>query len=491
MPEAVFEQLVAETEIELPVQLAVGRGNAFVVAGHCHHPTLRTERLELEVGGERQPLDRFGLPRQDVYARHREAESRAFKSGFVGLATIRREVTGEAVEVCAVARLENGSEARARLGSVATQRRLTPPEGFSPPSFPASASGPRVAICMATYNPPAELLRRQLDSIRGQTHENWVCVVSDDGSEPGPLEALRKAIGDDPRFALSPAPERTGYYRNFERALSMAPEAARFVTLCDQDDRWAPGKLERLLSRIGGSELAYSDARIVDTAGRVLHDSYWSERRNNHTNYGSLLIANSVTGAASLFTRGVLEDALPFPQAIARPFHDHWLATVALSRGEITYLPEPLYDYVQHDAAVIGHAGANRRPRGIPGRLREQLRNPGDGSRIVYYYDWYQQLLFAEVLRLRCWESMTASKRRTLRRLRGADTGFAGLAWLLGRWPRRFWGHDETLDRELFYGYALARRRAVSLSTLGRSRPGRRLPRDASIPPAPGQREPA
>jgi hypothetical protein len=54
---------------------------------------------------------------------------------------------------------------------------------------------------------------------------------------------------------------------------------------------------------------------------------------------------------------------------------------------------------------------------------------------------------------------------------------------MLGRRTRRLWGKNETLDRELFYSYALLRRRAISLWTAGRRRPSGVLPRDASIPP--------
>ena len=135
-----------------------------------------------------------------------------------------------------------------------------------------------------------------------------------------------------------------------------------------------------------------------------------------------------MTGAASLFRRELLADVLPFPPLLAKGFHDHWLALVAMARGEIAYLDEPLYDYVQHGGAVIGHLGANRRPRPIRRHLIERLRKPTGGSRAVYYYDWHQQLLFCEVLRLRCWERMTPRKRRTLMRLRSADSGVAGLA---------------------------------------------------------------
>ena len=61
-----------------------------------------------------------------------------------------------------------------------------------------------------------------------------------------------------------------------------------------------------------------------------------------------------------MFRREVLDDALPFPPRLARAFHDHWIALVAMARGEFAYLDEPLYDYVQHERAVIGHTQANQ-----------------------------------------------------------------------------------------------------------------------------------
>ena len=458
-----------------------------MIGGYCYHPGARTRVLEVEVDGRRQRVERFRLPRQDVYARvgaNGGSGANAFRSGFVAMPALAPVDSPREVEVRLVLTLAGDREESVPVGRLRLEPSLTPPE-TTVPEFPGGPA-PRVAISMATYNPPADLLRRQLDSIRKQTHGNWICLISDDRSEPSALETLAKEIEGDPRFVLAPNDRHLGFYGNFERALSMAPPSADFVTLCDQDDRWRPEKLERLLERIaGGAQLVYSDARVVSPDGELIHGSYWSERRNNYKNFGSLLLANSVTGAASLFPRELLDDVLPFPPALAQPFHDHWLAVVALARGEIAYIDEPLYDYVQRAGAVIGHATANRRPKPIRRHLIERLRNPGDGSRIAYYYNWYQQLLFAEVLRLRCWQRMEAAKRRTLRRLLSADDGVAGLAWLLGRRARRLLGHDETLDRELLYAYALLRRRAVSLYTLGRRRPGRWLPRDASIPPMP------
>ena len=471
-------------EIEPPRRIAVGGGNAFVIGGHCYVPEQDTRGLAVRVGGSRQRVERVRLPRDDVYEQldaPAAARAHAYRSGFVAVVDLKPVERPERLEIELVLTLENGHDAIASAGWIIAEPRLAPPADYSPPPS-ADRGGPLVAICMATYEPPEDLLRMQLDSIREQTHENWVCLISDDRSSAEPFERLIRFTRDDPRFAVSRSPERLGFYQNFERALSMAPAAADYVTLCDQDDRWYARKLERLIAGIGDAQLVYSDARIVTPAGELVRPSYWTERRNNYTNFGSLLLANSVTGAASLYRRELLDDALPLPPLLAKGFHDHWLAVVALALGKIAYIDEPLYDYVQHGGAVIGHLGANKRPRPIRRQLVERLRHPTGGARAVYYYDWHQQLLFCEVLRLRCWKRMTSQKRRILARLLGADSGIGGLAWMLGRRARRLWGNNETLDRELFYSYALLRRRAVSLWTAGRRRPSRVLPRDASIP---------
>jgi glycosyltransferase involved in cell wall biosynthesis len=475
---------VSRVEIPPPGRLAVGRGNAFVIGGWCHHPAARTRRLSIRVGGSSQSVERFGLPRDDVHelvSPGSAAAASAYRSGFVALVDLAPVEMPRRLDLELILGLANDHEAPAPAGAIDVMPELPPPTDASPPPFVEPDD--RVAICLATYEPPPDLLRVQLDSIREQTHSNWICLISDDASSDEAFRRLLELTEGDARFVVSRSTERLGFYRNFERALSMAPPEADYVTLCDQDDRWHPAKLERLIGGIGNAQLVYSDARIVSPNGDLVRPSYWTERRNNYTNFGSLLLANSVTGAASLFRRELLDDVLPLPPLLAKGFHDHWLALIAMSLGEIVYLDQPLYDYVQHESAVIGHSEANKRPRPIRRQLIERLRNPTGGSRAVYYYDWHQQLLFCEVLRLRCWDRMAASKRRTLRRLLGADSGVAGIAWMLGRRSRRLWGHNETLDRELFYSYALLRRRAVSLYTAGRRRPSRILPRDAAIPP--------
>ena len=89
---------------------------------------------------------------------------------------------------------------------------------------------------MATWNPPADLLRRQIESIRNQTYGNFACFIADDASSPEALAAIHEITAGDERFVVRSFSERVGFYRNFERALSMVPPEAAFVALADQDD---------------------------------------------------------------------------------------------------------------------------------------------------------------------------------------------------------------------------------------------------------------
>ena len=296
-----------------------------------------------------------------------------------------------------------------------------------------------------------------------------MCVISDDHSAPERFEPIAEAVAGDPRFLVSRSPERLGFYRNFERALRMAPAAAPLLALCDQDDRWHPDKLAVLRRALGDARLVYSDQRLVDAEGRVLRETLWRGRRNNHTDLASLLVANSVTGAATLFRREVADLALPFPDTPGLPFHDHWLALVALAAGDVAYVDRPLYDYVQHRGAFFGAVTQD----GPPAR-RRLLR----GGRAAYFRGYVPRDLLAEVLLARCAERLTAPKRRALRRFRAAARSPLAFAWLAAR-PLRT--RRETLGSEWELVRGIAWRWAVALLAVGTRRPGRR-PCDASMP---------
>jgi len=432
--------------------------------------------------GVGQPVAAQGMPRLDPF--RADPGHNSYRSGFWGIVELEPKRTG-GYELSLRAELDGGRVATAALATVGQRATAQP----ITPAWPERAEGPRVAIAMATHNPPTDLFKRQLESIRDQTHRNWVCFVSDDCSDPARFQTIHEAIGDDPHFVLDRSPRRLGFYGNFERALSMVPPSAAYVALADQDDAWHPDKLAVLLAEIRDAELVYSDARIVARDGQLISPTYWSQRRNNHADLLSVLVANSVTGAASLMRGDLLDEALPFPPGQFAHYHDHWLALTALARGEIRFVDRPLYDYVQHGAASLGHATANQMPT-LRGRLSSLgTRSPSDRVRkwrMHYFVDIARLLQFATVLEMRFGPKMTRGKRRTIERfLRAEDSTLLQVA-LVRRGVRELLGRPETLGAEWMLLCALVWRRLLGISA--REHPQRRFRLDAVPPPslAPG-----
>jgi glycosyltransferase involved in cell wall biosynthesis len=469
--------LNVQLDAELPAEVAVGTGTAIFVCGWCFSPEANIASLEFVLDGEAQAVDSHAMPRLDPLRALRDP--RSYRSGFWGLARIARPSRGSGYELTLRAKLECGRSAEADLGRIVITELPQP----LPARWPAGAAGAPIAIAMATYNPPGDLFARQLDSIRAQTHENWICVISDDCSSPERYAAIQAAVRGDPRFVLSRSPRHLGFYRNFERALALVPADAAYIAMSDQDDDWHRDKLSTLAAEIGDAQLVYSDARVVARDGQVVSETWWSRRRNNHSDLLSLLVANSVTGAASLFRRELISYALPFPPAQFHHFHDHWIALVALGLGEIGFVSQPLYDYVQHGQASLGHERANRMTP-LRDRLahQRQLRDRVRLWRLHYFVDIWRLRQFAAVLLMRLGPSLTADKRRTLERFLVADRSLRSVASLAARGARELVGTPETLGAEWGLFHALAWRRLLGLTA--RSRPQRRLRLDALPPPS-------
>ncbi len=489
--------LTVRLDSQLPRRLAIGEGTALFVHGICFHRDLRIRELCFVLDGSEQPVEAHGMPRLDEFrALHptldvfatrgvevdpqspEDPHLRAYRSGFWGTLSITPRPEG-LHRVLLRARLEDGTAVTVPLLSLTA----TPPLPVPVPAPSQRAAGPLVAICMATYHPPMDLFRRQIQSIRAQTHENWVCVISDDCSDPARFAAIARELDGDPRFVVSRSPRRLGFYRNFERALAMVPSEAEFVALSDQDDRWYPEKLGVLLDAIVDAQLAYSDVRVIDEDERVVSDTYWTVRRNNYSDLLSLLVANSVTGAASLFRRDLLDHALPFPPTQFGHFHDHWIALIALSLGRIAFVPRPLYDYVQHRDAVIGHDAANRMVT-LHERLGSLWKDPRERIRLWrhhYFVDVSRLGQCATILLMRCGGQMTAAKRRSLERFLDAERSHWALANLWRRGLRELLGTPETLGGEWMLAYAFTWRRLLAATTTDRPRRGLRF--DALPPP--------
>jgi len=473
--------LFAKLEGELPDVLPIGRGNVVFVSGWCYHRDRKITGLRIQAGEAAHPVLTRSMPRADVFAAEDSSvdpNGFRYRSGFWGFVPFSPVDSPENVDLQLVARLSSGEVSTKRLASLRLEPLTTATNGAMP-RIGQGHDEPLVAICMTTFNPRMDLFRGQIESLREQTHRNWVCVLSDDRSRPDLYARIREEVEGDPRFIVTQSDRRLGYYRNFERVLGLVPEEARLVALCDQDDKWHPDKLEQLRDALGPDvTMAYSDMSLVDEGGELISPTYWTERHTNHTNMTSLLVANTITAAASMFPRRLLEDALPFPAPLGHAFHDHWLALVALASGRIAYIDRPLYDYVQHAANAFGSRSAtwedrdgrrNGRPgRPIPRRARLSARLLR--WRLDYFYNACPARLHAEILMLRCEEKLTGRRRRAVKRMLKADRSLPLAAWLAVRSLGARMRRASTMGQERLIARGIVWRRFVRMQGLLRRR---------------------
>jgi hypothetical protein len=176
----------------------------------------------------------------------------------------------------------------------------------------------------------------------------------------------------------------------------------------------------------------------------MLPQTYWTNRQNNYKNLGSLVLSNTITGAASLFRHELLNSVLPFPQRVGNLFHDHWIACIALAQGKIAYVDRPLYEYTQHSDNVIGHSALPREdlPRLIYYTFKNFKTEAGRlDARDIYFEPVVRVISLARNALLRNGRQVKKSKLRVLRKIARLDQSLSSCLWLALRgllgWRRK------------------------------------------------------
>ena len=129
---------------------------------------------------------------------------------------------------------------------------------------------------MCTYN-GERYLAEQLNSLAAQIRLPAELVVSDDGLSDRTISVVEEFKRRAP-FPVRVVQNRVnvGYRRNFEQAIRMCE--GNYIALCDQDDRWYPHKLARLVEvmsaddQIGG---VFSDGDLIGEAAEATGQTLW------------------------------------------------------------------------------------------------------------------------------------------------------------------------------------------------------------------------
>ena len=131
-----------------------------------------------------------------------------------------------------------------------------------------------VSVVMPVHDAEATLAA-SIDSVRGQSHEDWQLILVDDASTDASLEIAEAAAADDARIELHRLTTQAG--AAVARNTAIDRSRGRYVAFCDADDLWLPTKLERQLAHAAAtaSPLTFTSyAKIHGSA--VVDPRTWS-----------------------------------------------------------------------------------------------------------------------------------------------------------------------------------------------------------------------
>ena len=230
-----------------------------------------------------------------------------------------------------------------------------------------------VAALMCTYR-GEKYLRRQLETIAGQTYPHWKLFVSDDGSDDGTLRVLTdfQESGYGDRIRIFPGP-RKGFANNFFSLIARSEVRADFYAFTDQDDEWAECKLERAVDALermppDAPVLYGSRSELVDEQGTRIGYSRHYRRRSSFSN---ALVQNIVSGNTMVMNNTAMDLLREAGTDLEVSAHDWWAyLLVTGSGGMMVYDPYPTIRYRQHANNLYG---SNVSVRAIVKRVRKML----------------------------------------------------------------------------------------------------------------------
>jgi glycosyltransferase involved in cell wall biosynthesis len=220
---------------------------------------------------------------------------------------------------------------------------------------------PEVDVLMATRN-GALFIEEQLDSLFGQTFQNFRLIIRDDGSSDSTLQIVERYQSRYmQRIVVCRNMKHQGACRTF--SLLAQESTAPYVAFCDQDDVWCADRLElgleaarRIESERGAGTpvLVFSDMALIGHDNRLLAPSMWKMKhvKPHRATLGAILVQNIVSGCTAMANRSLLFLALPIPEEAF--MHDFWLALVAAAFGALCPLDQNTVRYRQHERNAMG-----------------------------------------------------------------------------------------------------------------------------------------
>ncbi|OFW07750.1 MAG: hypothetical protein A3H27_12765 [Acidobacteria bacterium RIFCSPLOWO2_02_FULL_59_13] len=128
----------------------------------------------------------------------------------------------------------------------------------------------RVFIGMPVRN-GSVFIRQAIDSLRGQTFEDWNLLISDNASTDETFEICRDVAALDPRIKVVAERTNIGAGENFSKVLRRAE--GNYFMWAAADDQWRPQFLDTCVNALASNPslgMAFTGLENIDREGRIV-----------------------------------------------------------------------------------------------------------------------------------------------------------------------------------------------------------------------------
>ncbi|RMP21968.1 Group 2 family glycosyl transferase [Pseudomonas syringae pv. delphinii] len=237
--------------------------------------------------------------------------------------------------------------------------------------------GPVISMIMPVYNPPLELLREAVESVRAQLYPHWeLCLADDASTDQGVIAYLKSLSAQDDRIKV--------VFREHNGHISAASNSAlevatgEFVALMDNDDllpRHALYWVARTIRENPGAGLIYSDEDKISTDGTRSSPHFKSDWNE------FLFRSQNMVCHLGAYRRDLVNEVGQFRIGFegAQDYDLALRCIEKLERNQIIHIPRVLYHWRIH-AGSTAMAGDEKPYAALAGvkALDEHLQRKGD-----------------------------------------------------------------------------------------------------------------
>jgi len=166
----------------------------------------------------------------------------------------------------------------------------------------------KVSIIIPTYN-RAKFIGGAIQSVLGQTYQDFEVIIIDDGSTDNTKEAVRRF--KDSRISYLVQKENRG--TSMVKNIGIREAKGKYIAFLDDDDKWLPEKLEMQVSKLEKSStdtgFIYCGYKMLNKEGKILRkiqpkfkgEIYQNLLRRNFIALPTILVKKEIFQKTELF----------------------------------------------------------------------------------------------------------------------------------------------------------------------------------------------